>query len=175
MAGGLVAAMEVSSHALDQGRVAGCQFSAAVFTNLTQDHLDYHPSMQAYFEAKARLFAEPLLIAEGARAVVNVDDPWGQKLADQLGERCWRCSLEPEGYPGGVELTMTDLTMTSAGVSGEIVTPAGRGAFQSPLVGAFNLMNLLEAIGVLVQQGMPLALVLKAAACFKGFPAGWSG
>ena len=173
VAGGTpVAAMEVSSHALDQGRVAGCQFSAAVFTNLTQDHLDYHPSMQAYFEAKARLFAEPLLMAEGegARAVVNVDDPWGQKLADQLGERCWRCSLEPERHPGGVELTMTDLTMTSAGVSGEIVTPAGRGAFQSPLVGAFNLMNLLEAVGVLVQQGMPLALVLQAAACFKGVP-----
>lgn len=165
-----VAAMEVSSHALDQGRVAGCQFSAAVFTNLTQDHLDYHPSMQAYFEAKASLFKAPLLVGEGACAVVNVDDPWGQKLADQLGERCWRCSLEPERHPGGVELTMTDLTMTSSGVSGQIRTPAGSGAFQSPLVGAFNLMNLLEAIGVLVQQGMPLALVLQAAASFKGVP-----
>ncbi|MGC6482262.1 MAG: UDP-N-acetylmuramoyl-L-alanyl-D-glutamate--2,6-diaminopimelate ligase [Synechococcus sp.] len=168
--GAQVGAMEVSSHALNQGRVAGCQFSAAVFTNLTQDHLDYHPSMQAYFEAKARLFAEPLLMAEGARAVVNIDDPWGQKLADQLGERCWRCSLRPKSDSGDVELRMTDLTMTSSGVSGHVVTPVGRGAFQSPLIGEFNLMNLLEAVGVLVQQGMPLAPVLKAVACFKGVP-----
>lgn len=171
VAGGTqVAAMEVSSHALDQGRVAGCQFSAAVFTNLTQDHLDYHPSMQAYFEAKARLFAAPLLVGDGARAVVNVDDPWGQRLAEQLGEACWRCSLEPERHGGSVELTMTGLTMTAAGVSGTIVTPAGSAPFQSPLVGGFNLMNLLEAVGVLVQQGLPLPLLLKAAACFKGVP-----
>ena len=173
VAGGTqVAAMEVSSHALDQGRVAGCVFSAAVFTNLTQDHLDYHPSMQAYFEAKASLFSEPLLSTEGsgACAVVNVDDPWGAKLATSLGERCWSCSLHPERHPGGVELTMTDLVMTASGVSGQIVTPAGSSAFQSPLVGDFNLMNLLEAVGVLVQQGLPLPLLLKAAACFKGVP-----
>ena len=171
VAGGTqVAAMEVSSHALDQGRVAGCQFSAAVFTNLTQDHLDYHPSMQAYFEAKSRLFSDPLLVGEGACAVVNVDDPWGQRLADQLGERCWRCSLRSGGEEGQVDLTMTDLTMTASGVSGQIVTPVGCADFRSPLVGDFNLMNLLEAVGVLVQLGMPLPLLLKAAACFKGVP-----
>ena len=77
-AGSSIAAMEVSSHALDQRRVAGCRFAGAVFTNLTQDHLDYHPSMEAYFEAKARLFAPDLL--DGG-AVVNVDDPWGARLA----------------------------------------------------------------------------------------------
>ena len=171
VAGGTqVAAMEVSSHALDQGRVAGCQFSAAVFTNLTQDHLDYHPSMQAYFEAKSRLFGEPLMVGEGPCAVVNVDDPWGQRLADQLGERCWRCSLQSEGNDKEVELTMTDLVMTASGVSGKILTPVGGAAFRSPLVGDFNLMNLLEAVGVLVQMGMPLPLLLEAAACFKGVP-----
>ena len=171
VAGGTqVAAMEVSSHALDQGRVAGCQFSAAVFTNLTQDHLDYHPSMEAYFEAKASLFKAPLLEGAGARAVVNVDDPWGLRLAEQLGEACWRSSLQPQPDGGSVELTMTDLTMTAAGVTGTIVTPAGQAPFHSPLVGAFNLMNLLQAVGVLVQQGLPLPLLLKAAACFKGVP-----
>ena len=171
VAGGTqVAAMEVSSHALDQGRVAGCRFSAAVFTNLTQDHLDYHPSMQAYFEAKARLFQEPLLEGEGACAVVNVDDPWGQRLAEQLGDRCWRCSLQPQRQEGTVHLTMTNLTMTASGVSGQIITPVGEAAFESPLVGDFNLMNLLEAVGVLVQLGMPLPLLLEAAACFKGVP-----
>ncbi len=169
-AGTQVAAMEVSSHALDQGRVAGCQFSAAVFTNLTQDHLDYHPSMEAYFEAKARLFRDPLLLSNGPCAVVNVDDPWGQRLADQLGERCWRCSLQPDRTDGEVELTMTDLLMTASGVRGQIVTPVGSAPFQSPLVGDFNLMNLLEAVGVLVQLGMPLPLLLDAAACFKGVP-----
>ena len=171
VAGGCqVTAMEVSSHALDQDRVAGCQFSAAVFTNLTQDHLDYHPTMEAYFEAKARLFQAPLLVGEGACAVVNVDDPWGRKLADQLGDRCWRCSLEPEGASGGVDLTMTDLKMTASGVTGWVVTPAGRAPFRSPLVGAFNLMNLLEAVGVLVQQGLPLQLLLHAAETFRGVP-----
>ena len=171
VAGGCqVAAMEVSSHALDQDRVAGCQFSAAVFTNLTQDHLDYHPTMEAYFEAKARLFQAPLLVGEGACAVVNVDDPWGRELADQLGDRCWRCSLEPEGASGGVDLTMTDLKMTASGVTGWVVTPAGRAPFRSPLVGAFNLMNLLEALGVLVQQGLPLQLLLHAAETFRGVP-----
>ena len=171
VAGGTqVAAMEVSSHALDQGRVAGCQFSSAVFTNLTQDHLDYHPSMEAYFEAKSRLFREPLLVGDGPCAVVNVDDPWGQRLADQLGERCWRCSLQSEVHEEEVELTMTDLKMTASGVSGKIITPVGCAAFRSPLVGDFNLMNLLEAVGVLVQSGMPLPLLLKAASCFKGVP-----
>ena len=160
-----VAAMEVSSHALDQQRVAGCRFSGAVFTNLTQDHLDYHPSMEAYFEAKALLFASPYLVGEGPRAVVNVDDPWGRQLADRLGERAWRCSLEHEA-----DLTMGDLRMTSNGVDGLLVTPLGEGRFHSPLVGRFNLMNLLQAVGALLQQGLPLALLLRSLPSFRGVP-----
>ncbi|MBL6797607.1 MAG: UDP-N-acetylmuramoyl-L-alanyl-D-glutamate--2,6-diaminopimelate ligase [Synechococcus sp. BS307-5m-G39] len=160
-----VAAMEVSSHALDQQRVAGCRFSGAVFTNLTQDHLDYHPSMEAYFEAKALLFASPYLVGEGPRAVVNVDDPWGRQLADRLGERAWRCSLEHEA-----DLTMGDLRMTSNGVDGMLVTPLGEGRFHSPLVGRFNLMNLLQAVGALLQQGLPLALLLRSLPSFRGVP-----
>ncbi len=171
VAGGTqVAAMEVSSHALDQGRVAGCQFAAAVFTNLTQDHLDYHPTMEAYFEAKARLFRDPLLVGESPCAVINVDDPWGHRLALELGDRCWRCSLQPQQVVGAVEMTMTNLTMTAAGVSGQIITPMGQEAFRSPLVGEFNLMNLLEAVGVLLQLGLPLPLLLEAASRFKGVP-----
>ena len=165
--GSQVAAMEVSSHALEQQRVAGCRFAGAVFTNLTQDHLDYHPSMEAYFEAKARLFAAPLLLDEGARAVVNVDDPWGRQLAERLGERCWRSSLEPDQ---DVELTMTDLVMRSSGVEGRLLTPRGEGMFQSPLVGRFNLMNLLQAVGVLQQQGLPLPMLLQGISSFRGVP-----
>jgi UDP-N-acetylmuramoyl-L-alanyl-D-glutamate--2,6-diaminopimelate ligase len=168
VAGGTqVAAMEVSSHALEQQRVAGCRFAGAVFTNLTQDHLDYHPSMQAYFEAKARLFSTPLLLDDGVRAVVNVDDPWGRQLAERLGDRCWRCSLEPDQE---AELTMTDLVMLSSGVEGSLITPKGEGRFVSPLVGRFNLMNLMQAVAVLQQQGLPLPLLLKGLGSFRGVP-----
>ena len=175
-AGARLGAMEVSSHALDQQRVAGCRFSGAVFTNLTQDHLDYHPSMQAYFEAKALLFAPPLfappdftspLLAGGA--VVNVDDPWGRELAERLlaaGSPCWRSSLQDPA----AELRIDDLTMAASGMAGSLITPVGSGSFRSPLVGRFNLMNLLQAVGVLAQQGLPLAPLLEALASFGGVP-----
>ena len=160
-----VAAMEVSSHALDQQRVAGCRFSSAVFTNLTQDHLDYHASMEEYFEAKARLFADPFLVGEGPRAVVNVDDSWGRRLADRLGDRCWSCSLDNKA-----DLSMRDLEMSSGGVQGLLLTPRGEGRFRSPLVGRFNLMNVIQAVGSLLQQGLPLPLLLQALPSFRGVP-----
>ena len=162
-AGAQIGAMEVSSHALDQQRVAGCHFSGAVFTNLTQDHLDYHPSMQAYFEAKARLFAEPLL---AGGAVVNGDDPWGAQLVSRLGKACWRSSLEDPS----AELFIRDLQLGAGGVRGVLQTPAGEGAFHSPLLGRFNLMNLLQAVGALVQQGVPLCQLLEGLANFRGVP-----
>ena len=165
--GAQLAAMEVSSHALEQERVAGCRFAAAVFTNLTQDHLDYHPSMEAYFEAKARLFSAPLL---SGGSVVNIDDPWGARLADRLRQsgdsRCWRSSLDrPEA-----ELRLDELQVSSTGVEGRLITPVGDGCFRSPLVGRFNLMNLLQAVGVLTQQGLPLPLLLEAIPGFQGVP-----
>ena len=165
-AGARVGAMEVSSHALDQQRVAGCRFAGAVFTNLTQDHLDYHPSMQAYFEAKALLFSQPLL---RGGAVINVDDPWGLQLAQRLqaeGVPCWRSSLSDDS----AELRISELEMGSQGVSGTLHTPAGSGVFRSPLVGRFNLMNLLQAVGVLVQQDLPLHQLLEGLASFRGVP-----
>ena len=165
-AGCKLAAMEVSSHALDQQRVAGCRFSGAVFTNLTQDHLDYHHSMEAYYEAKALLFDAPLLSGDGSKAVVNVDDPWGQRLADRLGPRAWRSSL----VDASAELHICDLDMTGQGVRGRLITPAGSGLFHSPLLGRFNLMNLLQAVGVLLQQGLPLSRLLKAIGSFRGVP-----
>jgi UDP-N-acetylmuramoyl-L-alanyl-D-glutamate--2,6-diaminopimelate ligase len=170
-AGSSIAAMEVSSHALDQQRVAGCRFAGAVFTNLTQDHLDYHPSMEAYFAAKAQLFAPELL--EGG-AVVNVDDPWGVRLAERLaaagqgsgGAPCWRASLQdPEA-----DLHISELVMAADGVSGRLHSPLGDGAFRSPLVGRFNLINLLEAVGALLQQGLALPPLLDGLASFRGVP-----
>jgi len=162
-AGVRLAAMEVSSHALDQQRVAGCRFSGAVFTNLTQDHLDYHPDLESYFQAKARLFDSSLL---AGAAVINVDDAHGRRLASRLGERCWRSSLDDPA----VELTMADLRMSAAGVEGTIVTPAGAAPFRSPLVGGFNLMNVLQAVGVLLQQEIPLETLLQGLDSFRGVP-----
>jgi len=170
-AGAQIGAMEVSSHALDQQRVGGTRFCGAVFTNLTQDHLDYHPSMEAYFEAKALLFEPPLLgldaVPAAACAVVNSDDSWGARLAARLGPRCWRSSLEPGNT---AELQMADLRFDAAGVSGQLISPMGEGRFHSPLVGRFNLMNQLQAVGALLQLGLPLEPLLAALASFKGVP-----
>ena len=167
--GAQVGAMEVSSHALDQQRVSGCRFAGAVFTNLTQDHLDYHPSMEAYFEAQATLFGAAFLELGDAQAtaVVNVDDPWGLQLAQRLGSHAWRCSLQ-EGSTA--ELRMEQLQFSPDGVSGVLVSPMGHGAFHSPLLGRFNLMNQLQAVGVLLQQGLPLPQLLEGLGSFRGVP-----
>ncbi len=88
------AAMEVSSHALSQNRVAGCDFSGAIFTNLSRDHLDYHDSMESYFAAKASLFRSHLIEDDAPRSVINIDDKWGARLAKELNQKCWTCSLK---------------------------------------------------------------------------------
>ncbi|MAR06367.1 MAG: UDP-N-acetylmuramoyl-L-alanyl-D-glutamate--2,6-diaminopimelate ligase, partial [Cyanobium sp. NAT70] len=165
-AGSTLAAMEVSSHALAQQRVAGCNFSGAVFTNLTQDHLDYHASMEEYFEAKASLFAPPFFRDGSARAVVNIDDVWGARLAERLHDMCWRCSLSDPC----AELRMVDLVITAQAVKGRLISPCGEGEFTSPLLGRFNLMNLLQAVGALLQQDLPLVPLLEAVSRFRGVP-----
>jgi UDP-N-acetylmuramoyl-L-alanyl-D-glutamate--2,6-diaminopimelate ligase len=122
--------------------------------------------MEAYFAAKALLFAPPLL---AGAAVVNIDDPWGRRLADQLaaaGRPCWGSSLEQ----ANAELRITDLQMGEDGVRGHLITPRGDGPFHSPLVGRFNLMNLLQAVGVLQLQDLPLPGLLEALASFGGVP-----
>ena len=122
--------------------------------------------MQAYYEAKALLFDAPLLSGEGSQAVVNVDDSWGQRLADQLGPAAWRSSL----VDVNADLHICDLDMTGQGVRGLLISPVGSGLFHSPLLGRFNLMNLLQAVGVLLQQGLPLPQLLEAIRSFRGVP-----
>ncbi len=170
-AGALLGAMEVSSHALVQQRVAGCRFAGAIFTNLTQDHLDYHSSMEEYFEAKTHLFKSPLFSSSEAKAVVNIDNVWGERLAQQLRERCWRCSLAEGGTNvDKAELSISEIEMTKKGVKGLLQSPAGQGRFLSPLIGRFNLMNFLQAVGVLIQQGLPLPDLLEGIVDFPGVP-----
>ncbi len=170
-AGAKYAAMEVSSHALAQNRVAGCHFSGAIFTNLSRDHLDYHQSMESYFKAKASLFRSFLIEDSDPRSVVNIDDQWGTLLAKELDRQCWTCSLK-ENFKTRKkpDLFFSNLRITQDGYRGKLHTPFGSGNFFSPLIGEFNLMNVLQAVGVLVQRGIPLNDLLTALNQFPGVP-----
>jgi UDP-N-acetylmuramoyl-L-alanyl-D-glutamate--2,6-diaminopimelate ligase len=163
-AGCTVGLMEVSSHALDQGRVKGCSFEVGIFTNLTQDHLDYHKNMANYFAAKALLFSEEYLKGRG---IINYDDEYGQKLIAQLPPaRVWSYSTQN----AAADLWTSDLTYSPTGVSGTLHTPAGDRPFTSPLVGDYNLENLLAAIGCTLHLGMDLDTIVTAVAKFPGVP-----
>ncbi|MGF1512366.1 MAG: UDP-N-acetylmuramoyl-L-alanyl-D-glutamate--2,6-diaminopimelate ligase [Elainellaceae cyanobacterium] len=162
-AGATHAIMEVSSHALAQKRVASCQFDVAVFTNLTQDHLDYHRDMDEYFMAKAQLFTPAYL---RGRAVINRDDPYGQRLVHQTAAPVWTYSTLTQD----ADFRADGLSYGPDGVSGQLHTPAGSTPFQSPLVGQFNLSNLLAAIAVALQLGLSLEAVVAALPQFTGVP-----
>jgi UDP-N-acetylmuramoyl-L-alanyl-D-glutamate--2,6-diaminopimelate ligase len=156
---------------LSQNRVAGCYFSGAIFTNLSRDHLDYHDSMESYFEAKASLFRSHLIEDGHPRSVVNIDDKWGLLLAKELKQKCWTCSLK-ENFNSREkpDLYISNLQIIQDGYKGKLHTPLGSENFFSPLIGNFNLMNILQAVGVLVQRGFPLNDLLVALNQFPGVP-----
>lgn len=159
-----VAVMEVSSHALAQGRVLGCHFDVAVFTNLTQDHLDYHKDLDDYFAAKALLFSPDYL---QGRAIVNLDDPYGQQLIRSLDHaQVWSYSVSDPS----ADLWTEDLVYEPEGVKGILHTPLGSIAFQSPLVGQFNIANLLAAVGAALHLGLDLETIAAALPQFSGVP-----
>ncbi len=163
-AGAKVGVMEVSSHALAQGRVLGCAFDVAVFTNLTQDHLDFHRDLDDYFNAKALLFSSDYLTG---KAVVNIDDPYGRQLCDRLNPgQVWRYSTSDNT----ADLWTSDLTYNPDGVSGILHTPMGNVDFRSPLVGQFNLSNVLAAVGAALALGMDLKAIAQALPNFPGVP-----
>lgn len=163
-AGNEYAVMEVSSHALAQGRVLGCPFRVSVFTNLTRDHLDFHPDMEDYFSAKAKLFSADYL--EG-RAVINLDDPYGRRLADSLPrERVWTYSVSDTA----ADFYTKKLQYRPTGVSGIMVTPRGEVAFDSPLVGQYNLANLLAAVAAVLEVGLELETTAARIPFFSGVP-----
>jgi UDP-N-acetylmuramoyl-L-alanyl-D-glutamate--2,6-diaminopimelate ligase len=152
-AGATHVAMEVSSHALEQGRVNAIAFDVAVFTNLTRDHLDYHGTMEAYGAAKAKLFAFDSLRA----AVINIDDPFGVKLAKSLPEGVakLRTSMASDSTEKDAEVR-ADIIVTSAkGLSFNLNTPWGMRTVRSALLGRFNVANLLAVAAVLGALGEP--------------------
>jgi UDP-N-acetylmuramoyl-L-alanyl-D-glutamate--2,6-diaminopimelate ligase len=153
-------AMEVSSHALHQGRAAAINFSIAVLTNLTQDHLDYHGTMEAYGEAKRQLFAMPGLKC----AVINLDDPYGRELATDLGQDVHRIGYGFDASAGGaVEqwLRVVSIELTVSGMRIEINGSWGRGSLVTPLLGRFNAHNLLAVLAVLLFNQIPFASALE--------------
>lgn len=162
-AGCTTAIMEVSSHALAQGRVWGCEFEVAVFTNLTQDHLDFHRDMDDYFAAKALLFDAKYL---RGRAIVNLDDSYGRQLIAQLGEKAWSYSTQD----ATADLWTSNLAYNPDGVVGTLHTPKGEVEFRSPLVGQFNLSNLLAAAGAALHLGLELDEIARALPMFTGVP-----
>jgi UDP-N-acetylmuramoyl-L-alanyl-D-glutamate--2,6-diaminopimelate ligase len=164
-AGARTVVMEVSSHALSQERVAGLRFAVAGFTNLTRDHLDYHGDMDGYFAAKRRLFTEHL--APDAVAVVNARDPWGARLADQLGpgRRVWRYGTRSEDA-----LRAEEITLGLGGIAASLATPLGPLSLRSPLVGLHNVENLLCAAGMALGLGVPPEAVARGLAGSAGAP-----
>jgi UDP-N-acetylmuramoyl-L-alanyl-D-glutamate--2,6-diaminopimelate ligase len=143
-------AMEASSHGLDQRRMEAVSPCAAAFTNLTQDHLDYHGTMEAYFAAKLRLFTE--ILPEDGVAVVNVDDEYGQQVADAVEAR----GTEVMGvaqYTEGAELKITGRRLDERGQD-LLVQAWGRPVrLRLPLIGAFQAMNVLTAAGLVIASG----------------------
>ncbi len=137
-------AMEVSSHALDQGRVDAVRFQVAVFTNLTRDHLDYHQTMQAYGAAKARLFAWSGLKA----AVINLDDPFGVQLRAELPADVTAIGVSSRAA-AGADLCADAIALDAAGIGFDLVDRDERLRVQSRLLGRFNVDNLLAVAGVL--------------------------
>jgi len=155
-------AMEVSSHALHQGRVNGVTFDCAVFTNLSRDHLDYHGDMRSYANAKAGLFNMP-----GLRyAVINSDDPAGQELLTRVPDslKVLRYGLEAEQQP---DVLGKCLSLSSDGIEVEVMTHQGKGRFHSKLLGRFNISNLLAVLAVLLLKGIPLQDALARLATVK--------
>lgn len=159
-AGARAVAMEVSSHGLAQGRVAGLDFDVAVFTNLSRDHLDYHGSMEAYGAVKATLFAWPQLRCR----VINLDDPFGRQLAGLEGARLIDYSIND----AAAYVHCRQVRFDDHGVRAELITPQGQGLLRSPLLGRFNLSNLLAVIGALLGMDYSLDDVLRVLPDLQG-------
>lgn len=147
-AGAKAVAMEVSSHALDQGRVDAVYFDVGVFTNLTRDHLDYHGDMVRYGAAKALLFSRPDLKS----AVINLDDEYGRQLFGNLPHGVQRIGLSSRGQ-AGAEVSADQLRLDGSGISFDLVIGSESNPVQSRLLGRFNVDNLLAVAGTLYALG----------------------
>jgi len=150
----------VSSHALDQDRVSGLAFRYGLFTNLSQDHLDYHRDMETYFLAKKRLFSEHL---EG-RAVLNTDDPYGKRLAGELE------GALTYGFRPGAHIRPMSMDNSATGLVLELESPRGRLAARSRLRGEMNAYNIMAAVGVCQAMGVANDVIREGVEALEGVP-----
>lgn len=156
-------AMEVSSHALDQGRVNGVEFRLAVFTNLSRDHLDYHGTMERYARAKALLFSWPGL----THSVLNLDDPFGRELAVKVQKSGG--TVLGYGLAAG-EVRASQLAVSPRGLAFDVVTPWGEAHVESAILGRFNAYNLLAVLATLGAEGIPLDQAVAAIGELEAVP-----
>ena len=163
-AGARAVAMEVSSHALDQGRVDAVHYDIAVFSNLTRDHLDYHGDMASYGAAKAKLFARPGLRA----AVINLDDAFGRELLAALPDGVRGIGTSSQGAQADVRAE--NVALAADGLAFELVVGDERRTLRSPLLGRFNIDNLVAVAGVLHAQGQTADAIAAVLARLQPIP-----
>ncbi len=167
-AGTDVGVLEVSSHALALDRVAGCEFDIVVFTNLTQDHLDFHHTMDDYFQAKLHLFTD--YVADGQkpgpkRALVNSDDPWAPLVLEQCAVPVWTFGIHAQA-----DIQAEEVQLGMDGTKFMVNSPLGRMTITSQLVGEHNVSNMLAAIGVGLEMGMSLGSLEQALQAVSNVP-----
>ncbi|MDX9788405.1 MAG: UDP-N-acetylmuramoyl-L-alanyl-D-glutamate--2,6-diaminopimelate ligase [Desulfobacterales bacterium] len=166
-------AMEASSHGIDLSRVAACRLDVAAFTNLTQDHLDYHGTLANYWACKKRLFTE--LLEEGPKkdravAVINCDNAHGRELIGLLTGRTPARKVISYGSEETCSIRPVDCIRDGSGIRGGIHTPAGRFSFRSSLVGRYNLENILCAVGISLALNLPLSAIREGIDALKQVP-----
>jgi UDP-N-acetylmuramoyl-L-alanyl-D-glutamate--2,6-diaminopimelate ligase len=144
-------AMEVSSHALDQGRVAGIDFRGAIFTNLTSDHLDYHLNQEEYFQAKARLFTQ---LAPKAFAFINRDDSFGRRLLEMTPAQKMTYGLDQHS-----DLWAKEIRLSLSGTTFQLITPVGKIPIRTSLIGRHNISNILGVAAASISEGIPLEAI----------------
>jgi UDP-N-acetylmuramoyl-L-alanyl-D-glutamate--2,6-diaminopimelate ligase len=159
--------MEVSSHALNQGRTQDCPFRVAVFTNLSRDHLDYHNTMDEYFAAKTRLFTElqPDPSGRTPAAVINLDDPRGKELLAVT-----RARVITYGLGKDCQVRADALQMDREGLKFRLRTPEAEAVVRSPLIGDFNVYNILAAAGAGLALNLSLEAVVRGIEALKAIP-----
>ncbi len=161
-------AMEVSSHGLALHRIEGCPLDVGIFTNLSQDHLDFHGSMDAYWECKKTLFSRhlgPENPKPERTAVINIDDPRGAALAAEIPGR-----VITTGTSGSCQVRAESATLRRRGIRAELVTAAGRTPIESALVGSHNLANILSAAGAAAALKIPLSAIAEGIASVARIP-----
>ncbi|MFZ1056137.1 MAG: UDP-N-acetylmuramoyl-L-alanyl-D-glutamate--2,6-diaminopimelate ligase, partial [Opitutaceae bacterium] len=163
------AVMEVSSHGIAQQRVLGLEFGAAVFTNLTRDHLDFHKTLESYFEVKTRLFTGGVGPVPKV-AVINLDDPYGERLAAKVGAEVPGAKLVTFGENPRADIRAENVVLNFRDTSFRLVWPGGAAAVASPLIGRYNVSNLLAAAAAAWALGRDPQDFLPRMRGFRGVP-----